>query len=204
MLQVAAVTTLAIAAASRAYPDEVENGDAWQVDWHANTCRIAVVDGLGHGSQAAAAARAACQALARGPALTPLEGLRVCHAALANTRGAAISIASIELDTSRLVYAGVGNVDAHLWQAERQERLVGYRGIVGRTLPTLRDFSIRLQPDWVLLIHTDGVSGRFRVDTLFAELLTDPQELARHILKEWGRSSDDATVVVIRPAVSPS
>jgi serine phosphatase RsbU (regulator of sigma subunit) len=197
---VAVATTLAIAAASRAYPGEVENGDSWQVDWHASSCRIALVDGLGHGSQAAAAARAACRALAKRPDLAPLEGLRVCHGALASTRGAAISIASIELDTSRLVYAGVGNVDAHLWQAGHQERLVGYRGIVGRTLPTLRAFSISLQPDWVLLIHTDGVSGRFRVET-FAELLPDPQQLAQRILEDWGRSTDDATVVVIRPTV---
>jgi serine phosphatase RsbU (regulator of sigma subunit) len=198
---VAVATTLAISAASRPYPGEVENGDAWQVDWHANSCRIAVVDGLGHGSQAAAAARAACHALAERPELSPPQGLRLCHDALASTRGAAISIASIELDTSRLVYSGVGNVDAHLWQGGRQERLVGYRGIVGRTLPTLRDFSFSLQPEWVLLIHTDGVSGRFRVETLFAELLTNPQQLAQHILEGWGRKTDDATVVVIRPTI---
>ena len=53
---------VAIAVAARAYPGETVSGDAWQVDWHGSVCRIALVDGLGHGSQAAVAASAAVAA----------------------------------------------------------------------------------------------------------------------------------------------
>src|SRR5947199_391590 len=83
-------------------------GDLWAVDWHADTCRIAVVDGLGHGPAAAAAALAAREVLAAHPDLAPEPALRLLHQALRGTRGAAISIAQIETAANQLIYAGVG------------------------------------------------------------------------------------------------
>ncbi len=59
---------VAVAVAARPYPGETVSGDAWQIDWHESVCRIALIDGLGHGSQAAAAALAAVAALAAEPA----------------------------------------------------------------------------------------------------------------------------------------
>jgi hypothetical protein len=53
---------------------------------------------------------------------------------------------------------------------------------------------------WLLLIHTDGVRARFKVEDLPAELHTNPQQLADAILGGWSRDIDDATIVVIRPA----
>ena len=189
-----------VAAASRPYPGEVANGDAWQVDWHEGACRIAVVDGLGHGPEAASISTAALGLLAERPDLSPAEGLRACHLALSKTRGAAMLIAWIKPAAGELVYAGVGNVEAHLWQDGRQQRLVAYRGIVGTATPTIRPFSLALGSEWLLLIHTDGIRARFEADKLPEELLTDPQRLADGILLGWGREMDDATVVVAAPA----
>ena len=189
---------VAVGAASRPYPGEALNGDAWQIDWHGDRCRITVIDGLGHGPDAALAATLARDALMRAPELLPLDGLRVCHRALAGTRGAAISVASIDLAAVQLTYAGVGNVMGHLWQDGRREQLVGYPGIVGAVLPTLRSFSIPLQSQWLIAIHTDGISARFRFEALEEKHPVDPHRLAEHILTGWGRSNDDATVVVAR------
>ena len=189
-----------VAAVSRPYPGETANGDAWRVDWHDGTCRIAVIDGLGHGVDAARAADAALDLLAARPDLAPDEGLRACHRALGSTRGAAMLVARIDLSNRELVYAGVGNVDAHLWQDGRQQRLVAYRGIVGTATPTIRPFSVPLNEEWLLLIHTDGVRARFEVDTLPTAVRDDPQRLAESILLDWGRQSDDATVVVAAPS----
>src|SRR5205814_7164837 len=146
---------IAVGAASRPYPGEALNGDAWHIDWQSTGCRITVIDGLGHGPEAARAAALAREALIEAPELLPLDGLRVCHRALAGTRGAAISVASIDLTTVHLTYAGVGNVMGHLWQDGRREQLVGYPGIVGSVLPTLRSFSLPLQPRWLVAMHTD-------------------------------------------------
>lgn len=189
-----------VAAATRPYPGETVNGDAWRVDWHDGTCRIAVIDGLGHGVDAARAADAALDLLAARPELAPDEGLRACHGALAGTRGGVMLVARIDLPNRELVYAGVGNVDAHLWQDGRQQRLVAYRGIVGTATPTIRPFSVPLSGQWLLLIHTDGVRDRFEVEKLPDALLADPQRLADGILLDWGRRTDDATVVVAAPS----
>lgn len=191
---------LAIAAASRPYPGEIANGDAWQVDWHQGACRIAVVDGLGHEPPAAAAAEAALQTLAQYPELSPSDALRACHAALFATRGAAISILSIDTAAEEVTYVGIGNVDAHLVRHGRQERLMAHRGIVGAALPTLRSVSFSLPTDWLLLMHTDGIRSRFRLDDLPPQLQTNPQLLADGILSGWSRETDDATIVVIRRA----
>jgi serine phosphatase RsbU (regulator of sigma subunit) len=193
-----------VAAASRPYPGETTNGDAWQVDWQGERCRIAVIDGLGHGPAAALAASAAREALGRAPELLPDEGLRVCHRALANTRGAAISIASIDVVEHRLIYAGVGNVDGDLWQFGRREHLVAYRGIVGVVLPTLRSFSFPLPPEWLVVMHTDGVRAHFNLQGLSEARLADPQQLAEEILRTWARPTDDATVVVARGGRPPA
>src|SRR4051812_14246067 len=123
-----------VVGASRTYPGETDNGDAWTADWHDGACRVAVIDGVGHGPLAAAAAQLAVRTLASQPHLLPAEALRLCHDALRGSRGAAISIAHIDAERGRLTYAGVGNVEARLWLGESWQRPISYRGIVGLTL----------------------------------------------------------------------
>ena len=129
---------LIIAADGRPCRGEAVSGDGWSVDWDGTACRVAVIDGLGHGPEAARATEAAIAVLSAHPSLPADEALRRCHSALRGTRGAAISVARIEPDAGRLVYAGVGNVEARLWRDGTQDRPIAYRGIVGVTLPTIR------------------------------------------------------------------
>lgn len=189
---------LEIAGASRPHPVETVNGDAWTVQWHGTMCRVAVIDGLGHGPGAQAPARRATEVLQAQPALAPADALHACHRALYGTRGAVISIAGIDLDDGALTYVGVGNVEAQLRQQGKTARLMASRGIVGVTLPALRVLPVALAGEWLLLLHTDGVSARFAVETLPEVSSNDPGALAAAVLSGWGRASDDATVVVVR------
>lgn len=190
---------LIIRAEGRPYPGETVSGDGWAIDWDDDACRVAVIDGLGHGPHAARATDAAIAALSAHPTLPPAEALRRCHLDLHGTRGAAISIARIEPLAGRLLYAGVGNVEARLWHDGEQERPITFRGIVGVTLPTIRTFELTLGADWTLLLHTDGVSARFGGSEILDALEREPLELAPLLLERWSRPLDDATVVVIRP-----
>jgi serine phosphatase RsbU (regulator of sigma subunit) len=192
---------LAVGGVSRPCPGETANGDAWTVEWHDGACRIAVIDGLGHGPAAMEAAQRARDVLRAHRDLAPGEALRACHAALHGTRGAVISIARIAVDTAQVLYAGIGNVEAQLWQREsgRTLRLVAQRGIVGVTMPTPRCAVYTLEGDWLLLLHTDGVSARFHVERVSEIASPTPAVLAAAVLKGWGRDTDDATVVVARP-----
>src|SRR5438128_10287518 len=80
------VATLALAG-------EMESGDLHLVKRVGRGTLVAAVDGLGHGAEAAAAARAAVAALDRyaEESLPPL--VRRCHEALAGSRGAVTRLA---------------------------------------------------------------------------------------------------------------
>jgi serine phosphatase RsbU (regulator of sigma subunit) len=188
-----------IAAAGRPHPGETVSGDNWTVDRSEATYRIALIDGLGHGPAAAAAADAAVQVLADRPQALPTEALHLCHRALKGSRGAAIAVASIDPLAGRLSYAGVGNVEARLWQAGSQTRPISHRGIVGAVLPRLQTFNFTLGADWILILHTDGVSDRFDLDELLTLANGDRQRLADSLVQRWSRPSDDATAVIACP-----
>src|SRR6185312_16488851 len=98
-----------VASAERPHPNETVNGDAWSVTWSGERCRIAVVDGLGHGPAAAEAAQCALTTLAAQPALALVEAVHGCHEALRSTRGAALTIIDIEARSMHLSHVGVGN-----------------------------------------------------------------------------------------------
>jgi serine phosphatase RsbU (regulator of sigma subunit) len=190
--------SVAVAVAARPYPGETVSGDAWQIDWHESVCRIALIDGLGHGSQAAAAALAAVAALAAEPALNPVDAVHCCHDALAGTRGAALLVASIDVSRGQLIVAGAGNVEARLCQDGGAKHLMTDRGIVGSVLPRVRSIEMALAPDWLLLLHTDGIKKRFDAQSQL-EAAPDGDGLAQAILAGWARATDDATVLVAQP-----
>ena len=193
---------LAIGVASRPHPAETVSGDAYAVHWTGDVCRITVIDGLGHGPEAAAAAARAVATLDAHPSLGPAEALQRCHTALAGTRGAAISIARLDLGRGELMYAGIGNVEAHLWHGSRHEHMIVYRGIVGSAMRTLRTFTSTLDDAWIFLMHSDGISARADVYALDLPDPWEPDALARSILERYGRLHDDALAVVAQPRPS--
>ena len=108
-------------------------------------------------------------------------------------------MARIDPIAQRLVYAGVGNVEARLWRDDALNRLIALRGIVGGTIPTIRTFEYALGDDWALLLHTDGISARFGGTDVDACIQTEPLDLVSLLLQHWSRPQDDATALVVRP-----
>jgi serine phosphatase RsbU (regulator of sigma subunit) len=189
---------IAIAVAARPFPGETVSGDACQVDWDGWVCRIAVIDGLGHGAQAAAAALAATTDLAAHPTRDPAAAILGCHDMLKGTRGAALLVVRVDVGAGQLTFAGVGNVEAQLWQNGRTQHLVSDRGIVGSVLPRLRPVSLELGGDWRLLMYTDGIRNRFDLGGL-RETAAGGHDCAEAVLHAWGRQTDDAIVLVAQP-----
>ena len=81
--------------ASQASPGENRSGDLHVLEQGPWGSLAAVVDGLGHGEEAAAAAEIASEILRHG-ADEPLAGLvKRCHQALKLTRGAVMTVVSL-------------------------------------------------------------------------------------------------------------
>lgn len=68
-------------------------GDSWAIDDADGRAVVLVADGLGHGLQAAEAAREAVRVFRETAPLGPAEVIRMAHAALRSTRGAALAVA---------------------------------------------------------------------------------------------------------------
>jgi hypothetical protein len=171
-------------------------GDAHEVYWDGPTCRIALIDGLGHGPEAAAAADRARLSLTSQPDLDPVEAIKACHDALRGTRGAAISVVKVDPVSRRLISAGVGNVIVHVQTSGSSHTLPIDRGIVGYKLPVVHPVELTLGTSWLVIVHTDGMSARFGRENLATGLTQGLKVVAEEMLQRWARDDDDATVVV--------
>ena len=179
---------------------EAESGDLHLVRAVRSGVLVSVVDGLGHGAEAAAAARAAVAALSRYADESVLPLLSRCHEALHGTRGVVMNVAVFDRADASMTWLGVGNVEGVLLYTDPAARgarttLMTRGGIVGSELPRLRAEVISLTPGDTLIFATDGIKDGFS-DGLPAEAA--PQQLADHILARHGKGTDDALVLVAR------
>src|SRR6266700_7377551 len=91
-----------------------ESGDRHVVATFPDGALVAVIDGLGHGTEAARAAKAAVYLIEACPHESVVDLIQHCHEALRRTRGAVMSLASFDARTSSITWAGVGSVDSVL------------------------------------------------------------------------------------------
>jgi len=179
---------------------EQESGDLHLIKPVGTGVLVSVVDGLGHGAEAATAARAAVAALNRHAQESVLPLLQRCHQALAGTRGVVVSVALFDRADGSMTWLGVGNVEGVLLYADSgrrrgRERLVTRGGIVGSELPPLRAEVLAVAPGDTLILATDGIRSGFADDLAID---APPQQLADQILARSGKSTDDALVLVAR------
>lgn len=185
--------------AARALPGQTESGDLHCVESYPGGVLIAVLDGLGHGTEAAAASRRAVATLRDHLGASVTELVEHCHAALHKTRGAVLSLALIDATGREMTWLGVGNVDGTLYRAAparaSRESLPHRGGVVGYQLPSLRSGTLQLEAGDTLVFATDGIANGFSSDSPVG---WHPQDAADHILRTYGKDTDDALVLVAR------
>lgn len=187
-------------AAIMSQANQPDCGDQYFIDNLPHGLFLAVVDGLGHGPKAAVAAQAAVEALRPNTHDDLPSLMQRCHQALTGTRGAVITLASLDINSSRLTWLSVGNVAGMLLRADRsatpsRAHLLLRGGVVGYRMPTLRPFTEPLYPGDTLVLASDGIRSTFVEDI---PLQLPPQQIADNLLERYSRKTDDATVVVAR------
>ena len=192
----AASRTIAAGGYSRPLPGFVECGDTFVIERlpgePAGALLVALVDGLGHGSEAGIAAQAAARTVLGHRELPPEQILRHCDRQLHPTRGAAMAVLRLEAD-GRGEFCGIGNIEVQSL-AGRPAGLFCLPGIVGHSVRILRTMPFTMQSGDIYCLHSDGVSGR---GNLRAFLPGAPRTVARSIVDACGRAHDDATAVVL-------
>jgi serine phosphatase RsbU (regulator of sigma subunit) len=176
---------------------EPESGDLHAVVAFPGGATVALIDGIGHGREAASAARAAAAVLDAYPGAAPDALFQRCHAALRTMRGAVMTIAAFGTAASSMTWLAVGNVDGVLFRGNGQpaETVIPRGGVVGYQLPALRSSTVSVAPGDTVILTTDGIRDGFTTEL---DLAHDPQLIAESILARFARGSDDAHVVVAR------
>jgi serine/threonine protein phosphatase PrpC len=179
---------------------QAASGDRYLVKPFPDGVLVAVVDGLGHGPEAADAAALAVRELDRHAEQPVISLVKRCHEALRGTRGAVMSLASYSGRDSTMMWLGVGNVEGVLLRRsdkmhEPRESLLLRGGVLGTRLPALTAAVIPVRWGDILILASDGIRSEFARDVI----VDDPvQKIADRILAEHRKATDDALVLVAR------
>lgn len=180
-----------------ARPGEQESGDAWGVTWDAGSITLVIMDGLGHGPDAAKAVANGLDELIT-PSTSaddPVTLLGRLDRRLAGGRGAVAAVA--RLSQHQLTFGGVGNIGARLGPGGHAHGLVSSMGTLG--------LGQRLRPQasvtpWrgpsLFTAHSDGIRPSWDLYRYPGVTGHDPAVMAALIWRDGATRGDDAAVVI--------
>ena len=169
-------------------PGQAESGDLCLIKRVGKGTLIAVVDGLGHGEEAASAAHAAVGSLDRYSREPLVDLVRRCHEAVVGLRGVVLGLAHLDPQAATMTWLGVGNVGGILLRADLGNR---------PSRITLLPRSVPLALGDTVILFSDGIKDGFAESLA---LSSTPQEIADHVITRHVKGNDDALVLVARYA----
>jgi anti-sigma regulatory factor (Ser/Thr protein kinase) len=189
---------LEVGAVNIPLPGEDRSGDAWVTLHRPGRPLVMLVDGLGHGPEAAEAAAAAVNVLEDHPKEEPAGLLELVHAALRHTRGAAAAVAEIRPALEQVAYAGVGNIRGFISAGPGRHDLASLDGTLGLQVRRVREFVYEWGPHALLALMTDGLTARAQLQPYPGLAMRATPLIAGVLMRDFRRGTDDASVVVAR------
>lgn len=190
---------LDVAVANWTHAGEGECGDLYLVEPTPDGLLVAVIDGIGHGTEAAKVAQQAVSILKRHAQEPVNELIKQCHAGLRNTRGAVVALASFRARTRSMIWTGVGNVEGKFISKDASTApitLLSASGTLGHGKAIeVHPCELPLKVGDTLILATDGVRSDFY---LGLDMDQSPRELADQILARSALRKDDAMIMVGR------
>lgn len=193
-----AAGAIRIAGISIAIAGETVCGDGWAAALDGQRASLLVADGLGHGPDAAAAARAAVAVFSASPFASPRTLVAQSHAELRTTRGAAVAVLQLDAQAGSLCSSGAGNITTRMVSGDSDKTVLTQHGTAGVQIRTPEDTRQAWPPYALLVVHSDGIETRWNAQRLMPVLGRDPSLAAAILVRDHSRGRDDATVVVMR------
>jgi serine phosphatase RsbU (regulator of sigma subunit) len=185
------------AAYVRPMPGEYVGGDAAVIRDIDDGLLVAIVDVLGHGSEANELASQIADFLNRTPLTEPEEVMEALHRHIRGSRGAAAGISRISTAAGTLSYVGHGNTQARrLWR--NPARLISRDGLIGSHVRSAQAQTMTLSPGDVLVFYTDGVKDRFELSDYRHAISDTPRFIARNVVEMFGKEHDDAACIAVK------
>lgn len=180
-------------------PGELACGDAWSLHEAHDHRTLMMVDGLGHGTEAAVVAREAQAIFAKNTGEPPAELVQRLHLGLRHTRGGAVAVARVQWSSRTIAFAGLGNIAAAVVGADgTTRRMVSHNGTAGHNARKIQAFEYPFGPDALLVMHSDGMGGQWSLDRYPGLARSHPALVAGVLYRDQARGRDDTTVVVSR------
>lgn len=185
----------------RPHEEETVSGDHARVHRAGDALVLSVCDGLGHGPLARDASVAAMQVFDELHDEPPSNILEDCHRRLGDTRGVVMGVCRVAEDAGTLEVSSAGNIDVQVCATRAVRRFGGSSAVVGGRRGTM----IRVRTDRALLsegelviLTTDGISSKLAIENELALIRLHPIVVAQRIMERFGRTNDDALVLVAR------
>ena len=175
-------------------------GDAWAMQQYQQNTRLMVVDGLGHGPDAAAAANLAVAVFEKNVQRDLEELLEHIHAALRSTRGAALAVTEVDINQRSVRFAGLGNISGLIINGESARNMVSHYGTAGLNMPKIQSFTYDWPLDGLLVLHSDGVTTKWTLADYPGLACKDAALIAAVLFRDHQRQRDDSTVLVAKAA----
>lgn len=172
-------------------------GDAWHLAIQGNRISALIIDGLGHGVEAQAAARAGAQVFGGAPFSTPTVIIEDLHRAMCGTRGGAGAVAQYDADSGHLQFAGIGNIGATLITADKSRGLASHPGILGAQFRKAQAFDFAQCQGQLLVMYSDGLQSRWNLQDYPGLVHRHPAVIAAVLHRDFCRGRDDVTVLVV-------
>jgi len=177
---------------------EIACGDRWLVEMSGHLLRVTMVDGLGHGIEAATAAVAAIRTANAASGVAPAQVLDAIHRQLGDSRGAAVAICHANLDIKVAVYCGIGNISGVVVGNDQRRGMVSHNGIVGHQMHPPKEFVYPWVTGGLLVMHSDGLQTRWALEAYPGLRLHHPGVVAAVLRRDFARGRDDLCVVVVK------
>lgn len=177
---------------------EQECGDAWAMKSVLGSTLFMLVDGLGHGSEAAKAANLAVSIFKDSAVGRPADLLSLINNNLGHTRGAAVAIAKIEHWSKRLQFAGVGNILGAVLGDNQSFNLLSHNGTAGMNASQIKEYEYPWPDKSLLIMHSDGVATRWSLDHYPGLQQKHPALIAGVLFRDYHRVRDDSCILVAR------
>ncbi len=155
-----------------------------------------VVDGLGHGQYAAEAAEEAVSTVRAYAEESVTEIITRTHDALKKTRGAAMTVVSVDHERQVLTCSGVGNISSSILGGTVSRNMVTQNGTLGAVLPHIHEYSYPVDDRSMLLMCSDGITSKYTVSNYPGLQSRHPQLITGVLYRDFSRHRDDATVLL--------
>jgi anti-sigma regulatory factor (Ser/Thr protein kinase) len=177
---------------------EAVSGDGWAISLGDEAISAMVVDGLGHGPLAHAAARAGTDAWLTEARSEPVTALAAMDAAMHGTRGGAVAVARYDRKTDTLRFTGLGNIAGSLQDLEGTRGLASHPGIVGTRARPRQPFDFSPVQGRLLILHSDGLQSRWNLRDYPGLVTRHPAVVTALLHRDFSRGRDDSAVLAIR------